>query len=365
MRYYYLMIFLVLTFIIQGCWKKQDVQDESHMMIGVKVYQIDRELNVLFKEWEELGINTVFASPSVFGDEFSSLAKQHHIQTFIILPVYYDPTTLESDPDLYAITNKGKKAIEEWVEFVCPSRKDFNNQKVEYINELIRELDPDGISLDFIRYFCFWEKVYPDRHPDSIPNTCFCSHCLERFKAETQIMIPDSLEDSKAIAEWIRTSHSDEWTDWKCGLITAMVKDIVTEVKKIKPEIKVNLHVVPWRKDDFDHAIKRIVAQDFSALTEYTDIISPMTYAHMVRQDPAWINSVVTDIDEQADCKIIPSIQVNEAYLTEPLTKEEFEESVIEALKPPSSGVFFWSWEQLESRPEKKEVLKEILNPVK
>jgi uncharacterized lipoprotein YddW (UPF0748 family) len=178
-------------------------------------------------------------------------------------------------------------------------------------------------------------------------------------------MIPDSLEDSKAIAEWIRTSHSDEWTDWKCGLITAMVKDIVTEVKKIKPEIKVNLHVVPWRKDDFDHAIKRIVAQDFSALTEYTDIISPMTYAHMVRQDPAWINSVVTDIDEQADCKIIPSIQVNEAYLTEPLTKEEFEESVIEALKPPSSGVFFWSWEQLESRPEKKEVLKEILNPVK
>jgi len=362
MRYYFILgIFLVLTFIIPGCWKKRNVQDESPMMIGVKVYHIDRELNTLFNEWEELGINTVFASPSVFGDEFRSLAKKHRIKTFIILPVFYDPAALEADPDLYAITDKGEKANEEWVEFVCPSREDYNNQKVEYIKKLIQKLDPDGISLDFIRYFCFWEKVYPDRHPDSIPNTCFCQHCLEKFQKETEVIIPDSLENVSVIAGWIQTNHQDEWTGWKCGWIKAMVENIVMEAKKIKPEIKVNLHVVPWRKDDFNNAIRRIVAQDFSNFANYADILSPMTYAHMVKREPAWINSVVIDIAEQTECKVIPSIQVNEAYLTEPLTMKEFEKSVLAALKPPSSGVFFWSWEQLESRPEKKEVLKKTI----
>lgn len=359
MRYFFILI-SIFIWIFSGCVKKKNFQDESPLMIGVKVYHIDRELDTLFNEWEELGINTVFTSPSVFEDEFRLLAEKHQIRTFIILPVFYDPRALEADPDLYAITDQGEKAIEEWVEFVCPSREDYNNQKVEYIKKLIQELDPDGISLDFIRNFCFWEKVYPDRHPDSIPNTCFCPGCLEKFQSERQINIPDSLEDPGVIAKWIQTNCLVEWAEWKCGLITAMVKDIVMEAKKIKPEIKVNLHVVPWRKDDFNNAIRRIVAQDFSNLANYADILSPMTYAHMVKREPAWINSVVIDNAEQTECKVIPSIQVNEAYLTEPLTMEEFEQSVLAALKPPSSGVFFWSWEQMESRPEKKEVLKKI-----
>jgi hypothetical protein len=358
-------VLFILMFIIPGCLKKKNFEDESKMLIGVKLYHINRGLDTLFNEWEEMGINTVFASPSVFGEEFNELAKEHTIKTYMILPVFYDPTALEADPDLYAITDQGEKAIEEWVEFVCPSREAYRKQKIEYIKKLISELDPDGISLDFIRYFSFWEKVYPDRHPDSIPNTCFCPHCLEKFQSEKQIDIPDSVKDSDSIAGWIQTNHSDDWIEWKCGIITSMVEDIVTEAKKIKPEIKVNLHVVPWRQDDFKGAIRRIVAQDFSAISKYADIISPMTYAHMVKREPSWINSVVIDIEGQTDCLVIPSIQVNKAYLTEPVTLEEFEQTVIEALKPPSSGVFFWSWEQLESRPEKKEVLKRALSSVK
>jgi hypothetical protein len=82
----------------------------------------------------------------------------------------------------------------------------------------------------------------------------------------------------------------------------------------------------------------------------------------MVKRDPAWIQSVVEDVTTQVKCKVIPSIQVNEAYLTNVLSAEEFEQTLIEALKPPSSGVFFWSWDQLEKRPEKKEVLKKVLS---
>ena len=189
-------------------------------MIGIKVYNIDRELKPLFQEWDDLGINTVFASVSLFDDQFTALAKKHDIETFIILPVFYDLVALQDQPDLYAITNKGEKAIEDWVNFVCPSREEYRKMKVEYISQLVRDLDPDGISLDFIRFFCFWEKVYPDRHPDSIPNTCFCPLCLKKFGRMKISEIPGSLRNVNDIAEWIKSNHQTAWTDWKCNLIT-------------------------------------------------------------------------------------------------------------------------------------------------
>jgi hypothetical protein len=354
------MVFLFSVF--TGCHDTKRHQSGSDIMIGIKVYNIDRDLKSLFKEWDESGINTVLASPSVINDRFTALAKKHDIKTFLILPVFYDPEALKANPDLYAITDKGEKAIDDWVEFVCPSREDYRKTKTEEIVQLVKDLDPDGISLDFIRFFCFWEKVYPDRNPDSIPNTCFCPFCLKKFQSDKNISIPTSLENVSDIAKWISGNHLAEWTDWKCRLISGMVSEIVNSVKKVKPGIIVNLHIVPWRQDDFNNAIRRIVGQDLSALAEYADMISPMTYSHMLKRDPGWIESVVKDISGQVNCKVIPSIQVNEAYLTSVLTDEEFEQILKEALKPSSSGIFFWSWEQLEARPSKKEIVKKILS---
>jgi hypothetical protein len=354
-------IILTTTFLLSfftGCHDKKHDQSESGKMIGVKVYKIDRELKSLFKEWDDSGINTVLASPSVINDRFTGLARKHNIKIFLILPVFYNPEILKVSQDLYAVTDKGEKAADDWVEFVCPSREGYRKTKTDEIVQLVKDLDPDGISLDFIRFFCFWEKVYPDRDPDSIPNTCFCKSCLKKFQMDKNISIPASLENVSDISKWITENHLAEWTSFKCSLISGMAGEIVSSVKKIKPGIMVNLHIVPWRQDDFNNAIMRIVGQDVSALAEYADLISPMTYSHMLKRDPAWVQSVVKDLSGQVNCKVVPSIQVNEAYLNSVFTDEEFEQTLKEALKPPSSGVFFWSWEQLEARPSKKEILK-------
>jgi len=285
------------------------------------------------------------------------LTRDNNLTTFIIFPVFYDPEALSNNPGLQALTEYGTPAKDDWVTFVCPSRIDYRRQKTDSLIQLIRALEPDGISIDFIRHFVFWEKVYPETLPDSLLNTCFDSSCLAAFQERTGIQIPDSLNGTNAIAGWIESKALSDWTQWKCELITSMVHELSEAARKTKPEIKINVHLVPWRTDDFNGAVRSIAGQDFSEIATWADYLSPMTYAHMVKQDPSWIHSVVQDVYQQTESLVVPSIQVKEAYLDCKLTVGEFEESLSKALEPPSCGVIFWSWEQLQTEPEKKELI--------
>lgn len=356
-----------LSFMLFSCSKeKLNEQRKNDQIIGVKIYDHETSLPGLFKEWSSLGINTAFVSVSLGSNKvFMELTKKNNISTFIIVPIFYNPEELQKRPNLFSITNTGEIANEEWVSFVCPTRKDYRRQRIEYIKDLVRQLNPDGLSLDFIRYFVFWEKIYQDRTLNSIANSCFDSDCLDKFQKDTNIRIPQRMSDVNERAKWIIGNHILEWTDWKCKIISSMVKDIAEEARKIKPDIIINVHAVPWREDDFGGAIKIIAGQDFAEIAQYTDFLSPMCYSHMLKRKPSWINSVVKDIYSQTNSKIIPSIQVKEAYLKDKLSRSEFQKSLAEALKAPSKGVVFWSWEALEKDPEKKGEIKALIQKMR
>lgn len=358
---------IFLSFILFICSPETtNAQRREDLIVGVKIYNHEKSLQELFKEWLSLGINTAFVGPSLGSHkEFMELAKRNEILTFIIIPIFFNPEELQKRPDLFSITDAGEKANEEWVSFVCPTRDDYRKQRIEYIKDLIRQFNPDGLSLDFIRYFVFWEKIYQDRTLDSIANTCFDASCLDKFQKETKIKIPQEMSEVSERAKWIIGNHILEWTDWKCKIITSMVKDIREEATRIKPNIMINIHAVPWREDDFGGAIKIIAGQDFAEIAPYADFLSPMCYSHMLKRKPPWINAVVKDIYSQTHSKIIPSIQVKEAYLNDKLSSSEFRDSLEEALKPPSRGVVFWSWEALEKDPEKKDVIKVLIQAMK
>jgi hypothetical protein len=262
---------------------------------------------------------------------------------------------------LYAITEKGEIAKDEWVEFICPTRGEYRKQRIADIKQIVQEFDPDGISIDFIRHFVFWEKVYPDRTLNSIPNTCFDSHCLNVFEEETDIVIPRELTRAQQKADWIKTNVHQEWVEWKCSVITQMVQEIIDAAKAIKPDIATNVHAVPWRASDFGGAARIVAGQDLASISLHTDFISPMCYSHMVKRPAPWISSVVNEMHSRTQSKIVPSIQVKEAYLTDILSADEFEDTLIEALKAPSKGVVFWSWDALDKDPEKKDVIKNLI----
>lgn len=333
------------------------------LMVGVKTYAPEGSFEEIFDQWRDLGVDTAFVSQTLLEDpEFRAMARERAVDVFVITPVFFNPEDLAEEPDLFAVTAGGDPAKADWVEFVCPSRPGYRERRRREIVELVRRHRPDGVSLDFVRHFVFWEMLRPETAARDLPNTCFCPHCLADFAAWAGLEIPATGPEA---AEWILERHSARWSEWKVHLITTMVERLVEELAAEDPDLRINLHAVPWRRDDYRGAIRSIAGQDFAALSSLVDYLSPMTYSFMLRREPTWIHSVVEEVSAASAAGVVPSIQVGEAYrLGEGFSVDEFESALREALRPPSDGVVFWSWEALAREPAKLRVARKVLREV-
>jgi hypothetical protein len=321
----------------------------------------------LFDQWGDLGINTVFVGKELTGSGgFRALARKRGVDFFVILPIFFAPEILAEEPDLWAITADGGRAREEWVEFVCPIRPAFRERRIDEARGIVKRLHPDGLSLDFIRHFVFWEVVGPERDPSSLPETCYCVQCLQAFAVSLGIPAAAIPPQPQRAAAWIRANAAEQWVQFKTETITSMAVEVAEAARRIDPEILINVHMVPWRRDDYDGGATRIAGQDAAALSEVADLLSPMAYSFMLHRPPEWISSVVQDLDWVAGCPVLPSIQVSPAYREgEVFSSAEFEAALRASLEPPSAGVVFWSWDHIEADPERAEAIRRVLRGTK
>jgi len=340
---------------------KPSPPDAGHRnIIGLKIYQEPDKSAQAFDSWKKLGINTLFVGPELAGkSDWLKLCRQAGFKIFLIIPVFHNPEKLKDWPGMAAMTGEGLPAKDDWLEFVCPGNQLYRQELIESVKRMVSELKPDGLSLDFIRHFVFWEKVYPESTPAVLKTTCFCPDCLNQFQKEIGVVIPPAVKGYPDIPRWLLTNHRDEWTAWRSRQITSMVEDLCRAARQIDHFILINLHLVPWREDDFNGGRISVAGQDLKSLSRYVDYLSPMTYAPMLKRPPEWVSSVVADIQSSAPNPVLPSVQVKEAYLPEKLSLEEFEADLQAALKPPAAGVIFWNWESLASSKEKQEVIQQ------
>ncbi len=129
-------------------------------IIGVKIYETAPPFEGLFRQWRDLGVNTLLVSETLARNrDFRALAATHGLPLFVIFPVFQSPEAIKDNPGLAAVTAAGTPAREEWVEFVCPSREDFLRRRVDESRSLIADCDPYAVSLDFISPMCYHHMV--------------------------------------------------------------------------------------------------------------------------------------------------------------------------------------------------------------
>lgn len=351
-------VFILLFTCIVYC----NCQHKTGKIIGMKIYEYAGDFNTLTLQWKKMGINTAFISTNLAAnDTFRKALKKRNIKVFIIFPVFQNPDALKQDSSLYAITNRGAKAKDDWVEFVCPSRKSYRQTKTEELLSLIKKLNPDGISIDFIRQFVFWEMIYPDRDAGSINTACFCDSCLSVFSKKEGISIPDTCLTTSQKADYVLDNYAIKWDAFRCDLIAGMVKELSDAARHANPGILINTHIVPWKGDDFGGVIKHVAAQDLGKISLYADFISPMCYSQMLKRNASWISEVVTDMDKRAPGMVLPSIQVYPYYIDQTFTPADFQQCLEEALKPPSRGVVFFSWPLFEKDPSRMKIVRDLI----
>jgi hypothetical protein len=336
--------------------------NQNNQIIGAKIYEYDGDPLVLIAKWKAVGINTAFISKQLSRNkEFTDKLREFGIPFYIIWPVFQDPSSIQKDSTLFAILDNGNKAREGWLRFVCPSRKTYRQMQVDSIGWYAENVKPDGMSIDFIRQFVYWEMIYPDKDPASIHNACYCDSCYHQFLETNAIAGPDSTVSIPARASFLNSVHGTEWDRFRCDLITSMVRDIHERIKSINSDIFINLHIVPWREKDFEGAITHIAAQDCQELAHFADYISPMCYSQMLERSSLWISDVVMDLEAKAPGKVLASIQVYPYYVDNPFPPDSLRECLIKSLKPPSNGVVFWSWPLLEQDPVRVGVVMDVV----
>lgn len=278
--------------------------------------------------------------------------KNRGIKVYAEVGLFVGEEWWQKCPDSRPFSQSGKP-IEKinWYAGVCPNHLEVRKEKLAEIKSLIGKFDIDGVWLDFIRYPCHWEEV----RNREITEYCFCQNCVTGF--EKSAKIPRVVVRQRA--EFPRGGGKTEelWIQWKCDQITNFVAEIRILINQSGKNIKLGMFSIPWKKEDFNGAIRKIIGQDFRSLAKYIDFFSPMVYQKFCGRDVEWIGKIVRYMAEITGKPILPIIQTEDR--AGKISQEEFRQEIIQSTKPPSAGVIVFFLEDLLKDEDKIEVIKE------
>ncbi|NCC50874.1 MAG: hypothetical protein EOM20_06615 [Spartobacteria bacterium] len=140
--------------------------------------------------------------------------------------------------------------------WLCPSHAANRELERAAIREMAERYEVDGIHLDYIRY------------PEGPP--CCCAACRAQFEQNTH----------QRVGRWPRDilqggSLYDAFMAWRARQLTAFVRDVKNDLRKVRPEVKLSAAVFGKYP-----SCKTAVGQDWATwLAEGTvDFVCPMNY---------------------------------------------------------------------------------------
>jgi hypothetical protein len=203
-----------------------------------------------------------------------AICQAHGIQACVEFKTFR--ADFNARPDLIPIGVDGQPIrFSELVQGVCLSRSDFLEETEAHLVEGLRLFQPAGIWLDYLTYAGWFETPAPD-----LQESCFCADCVADFCAETGI-------DAESPQEILRRAGA-EWTRHKCRRVAALARRYAELIHASLPECIVGAYMCPWLPEEFDGALKRIFAQDYSLLAPWIDVFTPLIYAHKSGRTSDW-----------------------------------------------------------------------------
>lgn len=306
------------------------------------------------KRW---GIERAILHPGFFKDDAMHKAlNKYGIDLWLNFPVFHNPGFLATHPDYYSITNRGRKAIHDWCHFVCPNRPDYIWSEIETAANLAGTLRPTTMSLDFIRFFVFWEQVDIHGNPDSIEDGCYCPACLQAFATASNITPPPT-----EAAAFIRKHAKPQWGLWKSQHITETAQRYIAALRSASPASAIWIKTVPWKQKDLDGAILSSAGQNIKALGKLVDGIAPMAFTHILRQTPDWKKSLLYEVTSSTGKPVMSYVQVEQVIRNKKIPLPQFTNELESALTGNNAGVVVFHYEQLLRSPEKAAIIKTCL----
>lgn len=302
---------------------------------GVKLYDPQYCTGGNLDLMEECGFNTVFLGRGALEREFVNELSRRGFFWNIVEPVFL---LQEDDPFDLATLADGKPAQDSWVRFACPTDPEHIKSVSTRILDDIRTYDPPGISLDFMRFFQFWEMTDPNAPPESLPSSCYCSRCVSQSR----------LFRSAGI--------------WRQSVISSTARSLSSLIREASGAIMIGIHCVPWTQEMFNGAVREIIGQSCDELAEIGDYLTPMIYHHMMRRPPSYIRDLMHDLSDNQRCShVLPSIQVRQAYREDVMPPEEFEKALGYALETSSEGVVLYKWEDIAEDSIRLDIVRSVL----
>jgi hypothetical protein len=343
---------------------------QGSAILGAKVYRPARGPKELVEFAKSLGLNTLFVGDELAASlPFREQCRAAGLKYFLIIRTFNDPEAAKADPTLVSIDREGRPARREADVMICPSRQDFRRAKLEEIRAAIERLKPDGVTLDYFRYFIYWEGVDPRTGPVDFPAFCFDRSCLRDFLTSTGLNVRhpnvgDSLDANRELIEEIWGEHREAWYKWRVKRVTENARELTGSIRKEFPGLPIVLHAVPWTRQDFDGARQKIVGQDFRLLAPFFDYVSPMAYSALTRRGPGWVGRLDHELlTEAPPGKLLPSIEVGpDGPEFPPMSPQHYESDLKAALEQPA-GVVLYHLELLLDDAVRQAITKRLLAP--
>lgn len=290
---------------------------------------------------DETGANAVFVSYRALAQAPIAELRRRGLRLYVDWTIFAGEDLRAAFPDSVPMDAAGNAFERDgWYVPACPTHPQLRARHLEAMAALLdrQGAQIDGLWLDFIRFPIRWEGAQPP-----LAQHCFCPRCLSLFLGEERDYMTPA--EARALAETILQTRPDEWVEWKCTVIAQFVQAVRGAITARGLPVQLGIFSLPWRRADYDGAIRAIAGQDLGRLAADVDFFSPMVYHWLCHRPAAWVAAVVEDVQQWTGRPVLPIVQSIDR--PDPMPPEELDAALASALGASTAGAMIFTLDPL------------------